>query len=273
MTAESALPPLAAQALRDRLVGAGLWRQLDVVDETGSTNADLIARAAAGEDIAGSVLLAEKQLIGRGRNGRSWLAPQGQIILSVGVDASDVASDHWGWLPLAAGVAVVDAVVDITGVDVGLKWPNDVLAGAGGSAGKLAGILAEAAAPTNAIVVGIGLNVTLRGSDVPDAVATSLIELGVAQPDRNQLVGGVLTQLARRIGAWRRAGGGDARLIADYRARSLTVGARVRAVLPGGREVIGVAERIDEQGRLHVESNGRAVVVSAGDVIHLRPVQ
>src|SRR5215218_2556748 len=114
-------PPLDAASLRDEVAGAGLmWRKVDVVEETGSTNADLLARSAAGEDIAGAVLIAEHQSAGRVRHGRRWSAPpRSQLALSVGVDVSDVAPDAWGWLPLAAGVAVVDAVAEIAGVAAG----------------------------------------------------------------------------------------------------------------------------------------------------------
>jgi BirA family biotin operon repressor/biotin-[acetyl-CoA-carboxylase] ligase len=239
-----------------------------VIAQTGSTNADLLARASRGERIDGAVLIAEHQTAGRGRNGRTWLAgPGAQITMSVGVWAGDVPSVGWGWLPLAAGVAVVDAVAHETGLQAGLKWPNDVLLGDG----KLAGILAEVAAPKPMIVVGLGLNVTLRSSEVPGAVATSLLEQGVTSPDRNGLVHRLLHELGARIDEWRAAGGADKRLMDDYRAHSLTIGSRVRAVLPGDRDIVGTARSVDEQGRLCIESDGEMVAVSAGDVVHLRP--
>src|SRR5690349_14555446 len=128
--------PIDALALRDGL--APPWRQLDVVERTKSTNADLLARAAGGEDIAGAVLIAEHQTAGRGRNGRVWTSPGAQLTMSVGVDGGGVPPDGWGWLPLATGVAVVAAVAPY-GVAAGLKWPNDVLVGDR----KLAGILTE----------------------------------------------------------------------------------------------------------------------------------
>src|ERR1700742_951045 len=174
-------PPLDPQSLRDGLIGPDLqWRRLDIVERTGSTNADLLARAAAGADNAGAVLIAAQQTAGRGRNGRVWSSPGAQLTMSVGVDGGDVPPDAWGWLPLATGVAVVDAVAAVAGVDAGLKWPNDVLA----QGRKLAGILTEVAAAQRFIVVGIGLNVTLRDDEVPDADATSLRALGVEAPDR-----------------------------------------------------------------------------------------
>jgi BirA family biotin operon repressor/biotin-[acetyl-CoA-carboxylase] ligase len=271
MGREPLRPPLDAPSLREGLTGPGTpWRRLDVVEETSSTNADLLARAAAGEDIDGVVLIAEHQTAGRGRNGRGWSgAPRAQVTMSVGVDAADVPTGSWGWLPLAAGVAVVDAVASVTATDAGLKWPNDVLAGGG----KLAGILSEVASPKPMIVVGIGLNVTLRADEIDDSVATSLLQLGVAAPDRDRLVRRLLRELGSRIASWRAAGGTDARLISDYRARSLTIGSSVRAVLPGDREIFGMARGVDEQGRLVIESEGQTIAVSAGDVVHLRPAR
>jgi BirA family biotin operon repressor/biotin-[acetyl-CoA-carboxylase] ligase len=260
-------PPLDEAALRAEVIGTGLgWRQLDVVAQTGSTNADLLARAASGIDIDGAVLIAEHQTAGRGRHGRGWSAtPRAQITMSVGVSVIDVPTAAWGWLPLATGVAVVDAVtprLEVTGVEAGLKWPNDVLAGGG----KLAGILAEVAKPV--VVIGVGLNVTQAPEEVVGA--TSLLDLGVAAPDRDQLVRSLLRELGGRIAAWRAARGSDPQLAADYRARSLTIGSRVRAQLPGGRELVGTARDIDDQGRLCLETDGETVVVSAGDVVHLR---
>jgi len=271
--------PLDAAALRAELIGTGLgWHQLDVVGQTGSTNADLLARAAAGTDVAGAVLIAEHQTAGRGRHGRGWSAsPRAQITLSVGVSVVDVPAEGWGWLSLATGVAVVDAlapVLDGIGVQVGLKWPNDVVAveaGAPDAQGKLAGILAEVA--RSAVVIGLGLNVTQAPEEVDGVGATSLFDLGVRAPDRQQLVCDVLRELGRRIVAWRAARGADWQLAADYRARSLTIGNRVRAQLPGGRdgrEVVGTASGVDDQGRLCIETGAGTVVVSAGDVIHLR---
>jgi BirA family biotin operon repressor/biotin-[acetyl-CoA-carboxylase] ligase len=242
-------------------VKSGPWR-IDVVEATGSTNADLLARATAGEDIDGAVLIAESQTAGRGRHGRSWSTPPGsQIALSAGVGVGAVPSEAWGWLPLLTGVAVVDAVAEVAGVTAGLKWPNDVLVGTG----KLAGILAEVAAPQPVVVVGLGLNVT----EAPDPAATSLALLGAAV-DRTELTEAVLSHLAARIDRWRAAGGVDATLAGDYRSRSVTIGNRVRASLPGDRTVSGVAADVDDAGRLRIDTGVEVVTVSAGDITHLR---
>ncbi|WP_158018969.1 biotin--[acetyl-CoA-carboxylase] ligase [Mycobacterium basiliense] len=264
-------------ALRDEVLGAeSAWRQLDVVEQTGSTNADLLARAAAGVDIGASVLIAEHQTAGRGRLGRSWsAAPRAQLTMSVGVVVRDVPTVRWGWLPLATGLAVLDAVAPLlapTAVETGLKWPNDVLAGSAAAKAKLAGILVEIAQPF--AVIGVGLNVTQAPEEVDGPGATSLFDLGVSAPDRDQLACRLLRELAARIAQWRLA---DPQLITAYRAVSLTIGSRVCAQLPGGRELVGTALDIDEQGRLCVQTRAggpdasqESVLVSAGDVVHLR---
>jgi BirA family biotin operon repressor/biotin-[acetyl-CoA-carboxylase] ligase len=263
--------PLDERALRDELIHpVGAWRRLDVVAETGSTNADLLARAAAGEDIDGAVLVAEYQTSGRGRHGRRWSAPpRSQIAVSAGVGVGDVPTEAWGWLPLATGVAVVDALHEVAGVTAGLKWPNDVLAGGR----KLAGILAEVAAPQPMIVVGLGLNVTMTAEEAPDPAATSLLMLGVPVTDRNVLLEAVLRNLASRTESWRIAKGADETLATDYRTHSLTLGTQVRASLPGDQTVEGTAEAIDALGRLRVDTGGEVVTVSAGDITHLRPIE
>ena len=222
----------------------------------------------AGEDIDGAVLIAEHQTMGRGRNGRRWSAfPGAQILLSVGVATHAVPTDLWGWLPLAAGVAVADAVSAVSGIDARLKWPNDVLA----EGGKLAGILAEAVPTRERIVVGIGVNVTLRSAEVPDVGIASLLEIGVEAPDRERLTRRLLLDLGGRIAEWRQISAGSSKLIDDYRARSATIGSRVRAELPGGGRVVGLARDVDDQGRLVIEVDGQPVAISAGDVAHLRP--
>ena len=256
---------LNASVLRDE--AGAYWHRLDVVEETGSTNADLLSRAGAGTDIDRTVLLAEHQTAGRGRHGRHWLAPpRTQVALSVGVDATDVPPSAWGWLPLATGVAVADVLTEVVGLDAGLKWPNDVVAGDG----KLAGILAEVAAPQSVIVVGLGLNVTMTAEQAPDPAATSLAMLGKAA-DRTELAAALLRALAARIGAWQTAAGADPGLATDYQRYSRTLGTRVRADLPDGRSLEGAATAIDELGRLCIDTGAETAALSAGDITHLRP--
>ncbi len=264
-------PPLdTAGVCRDLIGPDRALRSVEVVDSTGSTNADLLSRHRAGADIDGVVLVAEHQSAGRGRNGRSWSTPpRSQIAVSVGLGVAGLAPAAWGWLPLLTGVAVVDAVAATTGIEPGLKWPNDILVGEH----KLGGILAEVAAPDPVVVIGLGLNVSLRADEAPDGRATSLLMLGSTMIDRSALLGAVLAEWTARIDRWRVLGGDDPALADDYRRRSVTLGTRVRALLPGGREVIGTATDIDPTGQLQIDTGRETVPVAAGDITHLRPAE
>jgi BirA family transcriptional regulator, biotin operon repressor / biotin---[acetyl-CoA-carboxylase] ligase len=247
----------------------GLWREIRVVTETGSTNADLAAAARAGAP-EGSVLVAEVQRAGRGRLDRRWVSPPGagltfSVLLRPG-PAVPVA--RWGWLPLLAGVAVHRAISRLTGLDAAVKWPNDVLLGP--TRRKVAGLLAEASG--DAVVLGVGINVTTAAADLPDG-ATSLAAEGAADADRGRLLRAVLERLADDYLAWRGAGGHAAGcgLRAAYLAACATLGSRVRVTEPGGGVVQGVAGTVDEAGRLVLRTAAGERAISAGDVVHVRP--
>ncbi|MEV0467472.1 biotin--[acetyl-CoA-carboxylase] ligase [Nocardia tengchongensis] len=237
---------------------------IEVVESTGSTNADLVARAAD-SSADRLVLIAETQERGRGRHDRQWVSPaRAQLAMSVLVRVRGIDPAVLGWLPLLTGVAVVDAVRAETGLKAVLKWPNDVLV----DGRKLAGILAEIAAvgADPAVVVGVGLNVSLTEAELPVPHATSLLLAGAPGTDRTALVQSVLREFARRFIAWEAAGWDIADLSAAYRERCATLGAQVRAELPGGEVLTGIATGIDENGRLLIGDRA----VSAGDVTHLR---
>ena len=262
-------PPLSTAALTAALVRpGGLWRRIEVVAETGSTNADLLAQAAAGA-AAGTVLAAEAQHAGKGRLGRTWTsAPGAGLTFSVLLRPAGVPAAALGWLPLLTGVAVAAAVREVTGVAARLKWPNDVLAGER----KLAGILAESRG--QAVVVGVGLNVSQRAADLPVPTATSVLleQQAAAGLARGQLLAGILTALERWYLAWV-AAAGDADgcgLRAEYLGQCATVGREVRVLLPGDRTLTGQATDVDRLGRLVVRTAAGLTGISAGDVIHVR---
>ncbi|KIF76407.1 biotin--acetyl-CoA-carboxylase ligase [Streptomyces sp. 150FB] len=267
-------PPLNATALRRALVRPGsLWTSLDVVPSTGSTNSDLAARAAEGLP-EGAVLVAEEQSEGRGRLGRTWSAPaRSGIFFSVLLrPGRDVPTERWGWLPLLTGVALATALARAAGVDTSLKWPNDLLVSVDGEERKAGGILAERSGD-DAVIVGIGLNVSLRESELPVPTAGSLALADAASLDRDPLLRAVLRTLEQWYGDWRAAGGDPAvsGLQEAYAAGCATLGRRVRAELPGGRELLGEAVAIDGDGRLVLATeDGVQMPVSAGDIVHLR---
>lgn len=241
--------------------------RLDVVSEAGSTNADLRGYATnAGAWPHLSVLVTDNQTAGRGRLGRSWTAPAGAslaISLLLRRLPSDIALR--GWIPLAAGVAMADAVASqLPGQDVSVKWPNDVLV----DGAKICGILAEAT--TDAVIVGAGVNTAMTASELPVPTATSFAVLG-EEADVDRLLAHYLQGLATLIDAL--CASGDAvtsGLHASVSARCGTLGLGVRVSLPGDRTMEGTATRLDADGRLVVLADGVEHPISAGDVVHVR---
>lgn len=268
-------PPLNAAALRRGLVREGaLWSRVDVVRRTGSTNSDLVARAAAGEAGEGAVLVAEEQTAGRGRLDRQWSAPaRSGLFFSVLLTPREVPVARWGWLPLLTGVAVATGLSRAAGVDTALKWPNDVLVTVGGAERKAGGILAEGAGE-GGVVVGVGINVSLRADELPVPTAGSLALAGAVSTDRDPLLRGMLRSLEEWYGRWRAAGGdaGACGLQETYAAGCATLGRTVRAELPGDRALVGEAVAVDGDGRLVLATeSGVREPVGAGDIVHLRP--
>jgi len=257
---------LEAPPVRAACVGA-LWTSVDVVQRTGSTNADLLARGGP----EGQVLVAEEQTAGRGRMGRSWVSqPGASLTFSVLLRPAAVPPARRGWLPLLAGVAVANAVRSVAGVSATLKWPNDVLI----ADRKLAGILAEQSGDT--VVVGIGLNVATPAGALPTSPtglpATSLLVEG-ADVAREVLLIEVLRHLERHYLSFREnPDPGSCGLLASYLALCATLGRNVRIELPGDHSMVGVAEDVDTEGRLLIrEAEATSLTpISAGDIIHLR---
>jgi BirA family biotin operon repressor/biotin-[acetyl-CoA-carboxylase] ligase len=253
---------LAAALTRE----GGLWRDLRVVDEIGSTNAEL-ARAAAEDDAPeGTVLVAEYQAAGRGRLDRVWTSPpRAGLTVSV-LLRPDVPAARRGWLPLLTGVALAESVAEVTGVLPSLKWPNDLLARDGR---KLAGILAESS--VTAVVVGFGLNVSTTTDELPDT-GTSLARVTGATVDRAPVLLAFLRALELRYRRWTEVLGDpvSSGLANDYLAWSSTVGATVEVALPDGSTVTGVAEAVDWDGRLVLATADGRRELASGDVKHVR---
>ncbi|MER5474776.1 biotin--[acetyl-CoA-carboxylase] ligase [Streptomyces sp. NPDC002935] len=269
-------PPLNGAALRRALVAEdGLWSDVEVVERTGSTNSDLVGRVTKEGAEEGAVLVAEEQNAGRGRLDRQWTAPaRSGLFFSVVLKPTGVPVERWGWLPLLTGVAVATALSRSAGVDTALKWPNDLLVTVDGEERKAGGILAERAG-TDAVVVGIGINVTLREDELPVPGAGSLALAGAATTDRATVLRAVLRSLEQWYGRWRDAAGDPAAsgLQATYAAGCATLGRTVRAELPGGRSIVGEAVAVDGDGRLVIATEeGVQEPVGAGDVVHLRAV-
>ncbi|MCC8478712.1 biotin--[acetyl-CoA-carboxylase] ligase [Streptomyces globisporus] len=266
-------PPLNATALRRGLLRPDtLWASLEVVESTGSTNTDLAERARAGAAAEGTVVVAEEQTAGRGRLERSWTAPpRSGLFFSVYLEPGDIPVERWGWVPLLAGVAAATGLAKSAGVDMSLKWPNDLLVSVEGEERKTGGILGEFAG--DGIVVGLGINVSLRADELPAPTAGSLALAGAVSTDRETLLRAVLRSMEHWYGAWKAAGGDAAAsgLQAAYAAGCATLDRTVRAELPGGASLVGEAVAIDGDGRLVLSTeDGLQQPVSAGDIVHLR---
>lgn len=252
---------LDASALCAAVLG-GLWRRLDVVASTGSTNADLAAAARAGDE-AGRVLATGDQRTGRGRLARSWGAPPDTSFACSVLLAPRRPMAEWGMLPLLVGMAVTDGVREATGLNAALKWPNDVLVGDR----KLCGILCETVADAPAgprAVLGFGLNVALTAEQLPVPTATST-RLEGSDASATAILGACLVALERWFGFW--DAGGD--IIAPYRERCGTLGRDVVVHLSGGN-VPGRAVAVDAHGGIVIATATGQQTFVAGDVEHLR---
>lgn len=261
--------PLDVDLLRSAL--GGRWERITVVAETASTNADLRSDASAPDR---SVLVAENQVAGRGRLDRSWSSPPGAGLTFSVLLRPRVALVRWGWLPLLAGVALHEAVGSVSGLHVVVKWPNDLLIGTGpdpSSFGKVAGILAQTSG--DAVVIGIGINVSTARDELPVVSATSLSLCGAPALDRGELLAAILDRLDARYDQWADAGG-DAEacgLAKAYRHACATVGQVVAVTGTDGSVARGTAVAVDPSGRLQVEVDGVMRAIGAGDVEHVRP--
>jgi BirA family biotin operon repressor/biotin-[acetyl-CoA-carboxylase] ligase len=222
-----------------------------------STNRVLLEAGARGVP-EGLVAVADEQTAGRGRLGRSWVAPPGASLLVSVLLRPRVETDRLALVTMAAGLAAVDAVRELAGIDAGLKWPNDVVV----ADRKLAGVLAEKVGAV--VVVGMGLNV--HWESFPEELAETATACNLcsdAPVTREQLLVRWLTRLDERLDDL-------ASVVDDARARSATVGRRVRVELPG-ETFAADAVALSEDGHLVVRhDDGTEQPISAADVVHLR---
>jgi BirA family biotin operon repressor/biotin-[acetyl-CoA-carboxylase] ligase len=281
----------AEQAIAARALFAEPER-LGTVD---STNRYLLDAARAGRP-EGSVVVAEEQTAGRGRLGRRWVAPKGSSLLCSMLFRPRLPPDRLHLLTGLVALAACDACEAVAGVEVRLKWPNDLCV----AGRKVAGILAESlpqgaladsqsgwglAGPLPgdglAVVVGIGMNVNWPAGwpprDEPScepemamlaSAATALSRAAGADVDVEAVLGVLLRQVGARYtdladeASWRRQ-------MSEYRNRSSTIGSHVRVEL-ADETFTGRATRVTDEGHLLVEVGMCLRTVSAGDVVHVR---
>jgi BirA family biotin operon repressor/biotin-[acetyl-CoA-carboxylase] ligase len=281
-------PPLDLNALSDEaFLSANGIPGLTVVESTGSTNADLLRGVSedpgAWPDM--SVLAAEYQSAARGRLDRRWEAPARSsvsvslVLRPVNADGRPLPTHSYAWLSLLAALALREALTETAGLPAELKWPNDVLV----RGRKIAGILAQlgplGGGGTPPVILGTGLNVTLTEAELPVPTATSVLLENADTVDRTELLKSYLSRFAALYRSFCNADGdphagmaGGPSLHKRVEHLLTTLGKQVRAQLPGDHEIIGHATRLDEYGSLLVvDAAGHEHVVTAGDVVHLRP--
>ena len=247
-------------------VQAGLGQQeiawqVAHVAEVGSTNDELIAAGKQG-GAEGMVLVADHQRAGRGRQGREWLDRSGKDLLFSVLLRPELSAEAHGLLPLVAGVAVVEALTDMAGQGFGAKWPNDVVFGGR----KVGGILVAAEMAAGYAVVGVGVNLlggpeTLAG-DLRQRATTVYAATG-KEIGREAALAGVLNS----TGMWYQSlrDDGPEVVVEAYRQMDALAGEEVEVEM-GMARVSGVAEGIDELGRLVVSGADGQIVVDGGEV-------
>jgi BirA family transcriptional regulator, biotin operon repressor / biotin---[acetyl-CoA-carboxylase] ligase len=247
---------------------AGIGAPARFVEVTGSTNSDLWALAEGGAP-EWTLLVARRQQSGRGRLGRTWVSAPGTSLHASVLLRPTLDGDAAPLLTLAAGVAAAWACREAGGVNVGCKWPNDLIAGGR----KLGGILTEASverAAVGFVVIGTGLNVSQAAEDFPKELrdtATSIAREG-GRADAAAILERYLVTLRELYGEGGRELG--VRVLGPYRQACVTIGRRVRAISTSGGEVEGLAAAVGDGGELWVETaGGDRRAVGFGEIQHL----
>ena len=215
-----------------------------------STN-DIARELAAGGAPTGSVVTADEQSAGRGRQGRSWVAPRGKALLCSYV-LRGLDEEH-SLLPLAVPLAVCEAAEEVGAPPCRVKWPNDVLV----EERKLAGVLIEARPREGWAVIGVGLNVELTPEELPAELHDRAASIG-----GDATVAAALAALNRSLAEWTVPD--PERVLEEYRSRDALRGREV-----SWADGEGVAEGVDEAGSLLVRTDDGPVALGAGE-IHLR---
>ncbi len=265
---------LQETAVLSRLSTRWLGRHYHYFPAIPSTNDYLKQRLAeVGQELPhGMVVLADYQSRGRGRLQREWVAPAGTSLLLSMLFWPDWPPEQGNWLAMMGSVAAAEAMEELTGVSVGIKWPNDLMIELDGVWHKVSGLLLEGNLDENgrlqSAILGIGMNVNMAADQLPPAVtpATSLLIASGHPMDRVALL---VAFLARMEQYYEAAVAGTSPRPA-WHDRLITIGQMVQV---SGQmwQVKGVAEGTDEWGRLLVRAeNGRLHTIAAGDVT-LRP--
>lgn len=247
------------------LSGIEFVRRVEYLPTVGSTN-DVAKQLGASHAPEATLVIADEQTAGRGRQGHAWWTPPGTAIAMSLLLRPMIPPTLAHRLTMLMGLVTAQAIERMAGLHVGLKWPNDVVIEQAARLLKLGGILTETSMSGHAIefaVIGLGLNVNVNFSgrdDLPEA--TSLMMLSGHEVDRLQVLRALVEYFAARYAIIDR----DDQLHADWSSR-LTMLDRQVIARQGGKSVAGLAEGVDESGRLLIrQDDGALWRVDAADV-------
>ena len=250
----------------ERLRLAGLLRQIEHTEEIGSTNDRALQLAAETSAQLPLLVLADRQIAGRGRGSNAWLAADGAITFSLAIEsaAANIPAHRWPQLSLTTGLAVCEALEEVTGSsDAQVKWPNDVyLLGR-----KACGILIETPPVRDRLVIGVGLNVNNSFRDAPPPLRQTAVSLSDYDGKHRDLTDVLLAVLERIDSNWRTlADRGFAALIDNWRGRSYLSG-RTVMLASGPQTVTGRCMGIDHDGALLLQTESEIRRCHAGTVL------
>lgn len=259
-------PDLSEEELQSLCEG---WHVV-CLKKTGSTNDIAMAMAVKGIPDRGLLVIAEEQSCGKGRLGRTWASPPaGNIYMSVAL-RPEIYSKDSTLLTILSAVATAKVLRTHTGVDIGIKWPNDIVF----DGKKLGGILLELRSDPDKIslaVIGIGLNINSKLKDLPKDLrhtATTLQAITHKEHKLTPLVAGIIKEIEACLSDLKKNGRGH--LLNKWRALSHTLGKEVLARV-GDKTLRGWAEDIDTEGRLLLRTaNGALTAIASGDLTMLR---
>jgi BirA family biotin operon repressor/biotin-[acetyl-CoA-carboxylase] ligase len=262
------LDDLRATAVATTLTTRWLGKDYQFFPSLASTNETLKKESASLP--TGAVCVTDFQSQGRGRLQRTWQAPAGTSLLMSMLLRPDWTADQGHWLTMMAGLAVAEAIETTTHLQVGLKWPNDVMIEVGETWRKVCGILVEAEMGEDGrfqhIILGIGLNVNIPADQLPTATATSLLAAGGQPVPRLPLLTDILARLEGYVQT-------AVSPHAPWQQRLITLGQPVVVRGNGRSPLYGIAESTDHWGRLLVrDEQSHLHTIAAGDVTLRSPI-
>lgn len=262
-------PDLSAEDIMSDINGE-FWKSVSLYQKVGSTNELAAGLPVDHPDSGAALIIADRQEKGKGRLGRAWISPPGMNIYMSIVFRPGLPPRNAPLLTVAASLASAIAIRNETGLEIGIKWPNDLVV----SGRKLGGILTEVRSDPDKIltsIVGIGINVNSGPSRFPaelrDTATSVKIETGRTF-QRGRIISAVMREFEKQYGLLMRAE--TATVIRAWKNLSATIGRTVRVTM-GTEVMIGVAEDIDDEGMLLLRlASGALRRINSGDLTHLR---